>query len=564
LFLLVCKAQTQKEIALKSLADQGEVMLSVQFDSQEQLQSIKNIISVEIISGNSATIYISSQKFEQLLQLGLNFYVMQPKGMEYQILSSRKKRDLGDWNFYPTYQQYVSMMEGFQANYPNLCKLVEFGTSVKNRKLLCLKISDQVAEDESEPEFLYLATIHGNETGGYNLMLHLIDSLLTAYGTDPEITQVVDSLEIWICPLFNPDGTYAGGDNVIGTSVSKRFNSNNYDLNRNFPDPVEGNYPNGSWQKETIALMSFLKEHNFSLAANLHGGVEVINYPWDVWHPLYPDNRPHADMDWYKAISRAYADTVHKYAVPGYMTYLDNGITNGADWYVVSGGLQDYSNYYLHSRHLTIELSNNHLPYTNELTNLWKYNYHSLMGYMKQSFYGIKGFVTNAQDTEPIKAKIRILNHDKDSSEIYSNSSDGFYFRLIEPGTYTLICSAFGFYNDTIENVVLGNQDQIQVNFELEVDPFAIDTNDISSKGYSFHPNPATEYLELILALPCNEPILLTIFNSCGKAMFQRTLDTNQNKIQEKYVSISTLQAGSYICKLESNCFNKSFTFVKM
>jgi len=64
-----------------------------------------------------------------------------------------------------------------------------------------------------------------------------------------------------------------------------------------------------------------------------------VNYPWDRW------STQHADYEWFYSISRAWADTVHLYSEPGYMDYLDNGVTQGYDWYPVYGGRQDYVTY---------------------------------------------------------------------------------------------------------------------------------------------------------------------------------------------------------------------------
>ena len=63
-----------------------------------------------------------------------------------------------------------------------------------------------------------------------------------------------------------------------------RYNASWVDLNRNYPHPQDGMHPDGnSWQQETKIFMGLADSINFSLAANLHGGTELVNYPWDTW-----------------------------------------------------------------------------------------------------------------------------------------------------------------------------------------------------------------------------------------------------------------------------------------
>ena len=115
--------------------------------------------------------------------------------------------------------------------------------------------------------------MHGDETGGYILMLHLADYLLKNYLTSSRVKTLLDNLEIWINPLANPDGTYRN-DNTINSPT--RYNANGFDLNRNFPDPLN---PNTFKQKETLDMIKFLRKHRFVLSANFHSGAEVVNYP---------------------------------------------------------------------------------------------------------------------------------------------------------------------------------------------------------------------------------------------------------------------------------------------
>ena len=83
------------------------------------------------------------------------------------------------FDLYPSYDVYLQLMERFASQHPDICKLIEIGESVQKRKLLAVKISDNVEDEEfSEPEFFYSSTIHGDELCGFNLMLRLIDYLL--------------------------------------------------------------------------------------------------------------------------------------------------------------------------------------------------------------------------------------------------------------------------------------------------------------------------------------------------------------------------------------------------
>ena len=80
------------------------------------------------------------------------------------------------------------------------------GTSYEGRELWAVKISDNVATDEAEPEVLFTRNQHAREHLTVEMALYLLNELTSEYGTDSRVTNVVDTREIWIVFSVNPDG----------------------------------------------------------------------------------------------------------------------------------------------------------------------------------------------------------------------------------------------------------------------------------------------------------------------------------------------------------------------
>jgi hypothetical protein len=439
-----------------------EVYFSFQASSTDLIRELTNIISIDNIKGNTVFAYANEKEYSEFLSYNIEHTIL-PKPGELIIPEMSDNIDeITDWNVYPTYEGYVNLMTQFAANYPSICKLIDAGTTVQGRKILLVKISDNVNVREDEPQFLYTSTIHGDETTGYVLMLRLIDSLLTTYGTNPRIANIINNAEIWINPDANPDGTYHGGNGTVNGAT--RYNANGYDLNRNFPDPVYGVNPNQ--QPETAIFRTLAEQNNFVLCANFHGGTEVVNYPWDTWTNGYPDYVSHADQDWYQFISHLYADTCQAHAPSNYMNEYDDGITDGGAWYVIHGGRQDYMNWFMKSREVTIEISDIHLLPPAQLPAHWEYNRRSFLNYIESIFYGVRGIVTDTAGNA-LNAMVKVLNHDTLNSEIRTDSINGNYHRMLAPGTYSFQFSADGYYSQTINNVVVNNFQTTILNVEL-------------------------------------------------------------------------------------------------
>ncbi|XP_029111423.1 carboxypeptidase D isoform X3 [Scleropages formosus] len=341
----------------------------------------------------------------------------------------------------------------YSTDYPAIARHYSVGKSVENRELYVMEISDNPGvHEQGEPEFKYVANMHGNEVVGRELLLNLIEYLCRNYGTDPEVTQLVNDTRIHIMPSMNPDGYEMAQEGDVKGYVG-RNNSNNIDLNRNFPDRF-GSIAEPR-QPETIAVMNWIKSHPFVLSANLHGGSLVVNYPYDN---NGGSNSTSPDDSVFKMVSLAYSranPVMHKghpceELYPN--EYFKEGITNGAQWYSVPGGMQDWNYVNTNCFEVTIELGCVKYPPAKELPVYWEQNRRSLLEFIHQVHRGVKGMVMDSKDGTGIpNATISI----KEVNHTVTTSKDGEYWRLLVPKTYTLTASARGYTPVTVYATVL-------------------------------------------------------------------------------------------------------------
>ncbi|MEI7594269.1 MAG: M14 family zinc carboxypeptidase [Bacteroidota bacterium] len=544
-------AQNELSKANSYLENKGEVYFTFNINNKEELKILTKIISIDNVKGNSVWAYANKLDFQKFSDLNINYTVLNHPGdlqVEPKMFDNFDKAT-NAWDAYPTYSGYLSMMAQFETSYPSLCKIVQVGTTKENRKILFAKISDNKDIREQEPRVLVISAIHGDEPTGSVTVLRMIDYLLSNYATNNKIATLINNSEIWVCPFANPDGTWSGGNNSINNAT--RGNANNIDINRNFPNPTGGLHPdNNAWQPETTIFMNLLDSLHFTLSINYHGGSEVVNYPFDSW---ISSDKTHADDNWWQTVSKMYADTA-KQNSSSYMTnVIGSGYINGGDWYVVEGSYQDYANYYAQCRDVTLEISASKTVNAAILPTYWNYNYKSLFNYIQQSLYGIHGVVTDACTGSPIRAKIEILSHDRDSSHVFSASDLGDYYRPIAPGTYSMKVTASGYPAKTINGIIVNSNSTTLVNVQLSCATSLSDNNIIENIVY---PNPFTD--EIIINQYSINLEKIVVYSVEGKELYRNNNTKELNKINTK-----NWEAGIYFLKLISKSDSRIIRLVK-
>ena len=382
-----------------------------------------------------------------------------------EVTSDRPKLTLSPDGFlsppefvYHHYPDLVRYLAFYAHKYKSITRIYTIGKSVEGRNLTAIEITNNPGVHEpGEPEFKYVANMHGNEVVGRELLLVLVKFLCEGYGRDPRVTRLVDSTRIHILPTMNPDG-FEKSQEGDAQGVNGRANAHGKDLNRDFPDQY---FPGpGTRQPETAAVMSWSQQFPFVLSANLHGGSLVANYPFDDT-PNKMDQAGHTwkseDDETFQLLSRVYSlnHPRMKTGVPcegGRRVEFPDGITNGAHWYSVSGGMQDWNYIATNDFEITLELGCVKYPKAQNLEQYWKDNKESLLAFMEAVHIGFKGFVMDP-DGNPI-SNATVLVEGIGHEEV--TAADGDFWRLLAPGTYVASAWAPG-YDQQPQRVRLNN-----------------------------------------------------------------------------------------------------------
>lgn len=381
-------------------------------------------------------------------------------------------------NKHHNFKEMTKELKALSARFPKITRLHSIGTSVNGNQLWVLEISTTPGFHQIlRPEFRYIGNMHGNEVVGRELLLHLAKLILENYGTNNLITALVNSTSIHLLPSMNPDG-YENSKEGDCESETGRANQNNFDLNRNFPDRFGENQDNKVRQPEVEAIMKWSKKVPFVLGANLHGGSLVANYPYDGnaksqtgQYEASPDDKLFRHLTkTYSYNHPTMSKGQHCYDICGddraslLNERFPEGITNGAKWYVLYGGIQDWIYLNTNCFTITVELGCRKFPFAKDMPRYWSDNKKPLVKYILETHRGIFGVVSDSNNNPIGDATIHVrsIEHDVHSAK------SGDYWRLLLPGEYHVAVSKKG-YRTAHRTVTVGHYGSpaVRVDFSL-------------------------------------------------------------------------------------------------
>ena len=220
------------------------------------------------------------------------------------------KHKLAGWSnpwadHYPSASQIHHNMDKLSEKHPGLVHKTVLGTSAEGRPLIAYRIGK--GNEGEKPGVLVVGGQHAREWAGNGGVTEAVEKLLGGYGTDPEMTEKVDGLEMWFVPMANPDG-YEYSRNADPDWRKNRSHHDGYDgvgtdLNRNYradfrfhgdvpkrinddagasddPQKLTFRGPHALSEKESQTLTSFMDTRpNLKGVLDVHGFGRMILWP---------------------------------------------------------------------------------------------------------------------------------------------------------------------------------------------------------------------------------------------------------------------------------------------
>ena len=259
------------------------------------------------------------------------------------------------WTGYHSYTEIAAETAAVAAAHPDIAERFSIGKTYQGRDIWAMKISDNVATDEAEPEVLFDGNIHADEHMGAEMVLKIMHWLVDGYGTDPRITNIVNTREIWLVFVVNPDGAeydISGGKFHFWRKNRQPTPGTGYigtDLNRNFgyrwglegntsknPAAITYRGPAAFTAPEDRAMRDFFASRvvggrqQIRTAITFHESGRLVMWPYGYTYTNVPSDMTVADHAALMTIGR------HMAASNGYKP------EQASDLYLSSGTSRDY------------------------------------------------------------------------------------------------------------------------------------------------------------------------------------------------------------------------------
>jgi carboxypeptidase T len=331
-------------------AQQEDTMrfLQIEASNKEQRSQIANMgISIEAVRSDSVWAFADSKGINKLNQAGFdiwgNFDLQTARGGHEDLFGF----PTDDERFH-TYDELIAELQTLHKQNSDITAMQSIGKTIEGRDIWAFHINTAEAAlksgTSSKPGAIFMGNHHAREHVSAEIPLMLIQYLLKNRD-EAKVKAILDTRDIWIVPMVNPDG--AEFDISTGRykwwRKNRRDNKNGtfgVDLNRNYAykwgtggsdkEPSSEVYMGTEpfSEPETQAIRDFVKAHiNTKILLSFHTFSELVLYPWGY---TYDGVTKTKDAEVFKKMAKTMAAWNHYTPQQSSELYIASGDTT--DW----------------------------------------------------------------------------------------------------------------------------------------------------------------------------------------------------------------------------------------
>ncbi len=292
-----------------------------------------------------------ANKFEVVKKLNLGFEVYVKETSVNEFLKIVPNAKLLERNIHAIFEEKSSQnykkfndverdLLGLETNYKEITKLITYGQSANGKKLYALKL-DTLVNQGKKPEIMITSATHGDELITVEVLISLMNELLSQYGKDNRITKMLDGRVIYFIPVVSPDSFEMRSRYVEGE-----------DPNRAYPWPEK---PKNGNVGVINSLIEFTNNHQFIGSLDIHAYGKLIMYPWG-----YTTTAPNGTDA--SIMQNLVQDMAHdnQYAAGQISTTI----------YIAKGSSADYYYWKKKTRAIAVEIGNEKVPKYSKIPNV--------------------------------------------------------------------------------------------------------------------------------------------------------------------------------------------------
>ena len=447
-------AQQRKDVAAQGGSDDQLYRIRIAAPDSSALRATLEANGYDVLgenAGMSVDVAASVDEWQKLQKSG--FAILSVEGARPFAATRERMTRLADGSVsleaeattgYSDLNALLARMQAIADANPSIAQLVDLTatyqtpSTAEGRHLYALRISDNVAADEDEPAMLIVSAHHAREITTPEIGLYAATQLTNGYGTDPQITAAVDNYEIWIAPVWNPDGyNYVFTSNNMWRKNRRPFaNGSGVDQNRNYSqgwstscagstsvssETYKG--PSAASEAETRTMMTWSETERFAKVIDYHSSGREVLYAYRcLGHP-------------FTAWMRTEATALSVASGYGGLTRVPSAEGEHPQWQFATLGAHAF----LIETHTEFQPS-----YASALTEaamVWP----GILTMLDRPI-SVRGHVTDATTGAPLAARVDIVNVTFPNGEKNgSGGAFGIYHMTVPPGTYTLRFSRDGY-----------------------------------------------------------------------------------------------------------------------